>query len=187
VTRSRKPAPAPHAPTGDFAPPRTPQGLVCDCGAALTRVPNGATDPARLDWTVVDAQDRQWVDVTPTYRYRMNDGSTVEIDMHDADAWDRLADMDIGKYSILRCAIGLNGGLFTHVHREATPREDLGLSLQELRARSQDPPECHGRPMWAAPDGWRCREAMTTPALVPYSSDWTAPTIPVDEDAPMLP
>jgi hypothetical protein len=182
VTRTRKPVPAPHAPTGTFAPPRTPQGLTCDCGAALTRVSNNATDPAYLDWAEVDEQDRQWVDATPTYRYRMNDGGTVEIDMHDPDAWDRLADIDIGKYSVLKAALGLGCASFTHVHR-ATPASVLASPP----AAPGSVPECHGRPMWAAPDGWRCRETPATPALVPYSSDWTAPTIPVDEDAPMLP
>lgn len=157
----------PHRPTGNFAPPEPETGLVCDCGAALTRVSNEASDPRYLDWTEIDEQGRSWLDVTPTFRWRTPDGGIIEIDMHDADAWDRLAKVDIGKYVMLKVAYDM-GFPFSHVHRAKTRPEDLGLSIEEMRARSKNPPECHGRPMWAAPDGWRCRTAPGEPALVPY-------------------
>jgi hypothetical protein len=100
---------------------------------------------------VIDEQGRGWIDVTPTFRYRMADGSVVEIDMHEADAWDRLAKIDIGKYSMLKVAYDM-GFPFSHVHREDS-------SKSERSALDVDPPRCHGKWMWAAPDGWRCREA----------------------------
>lgn len=169
MARSKTPAPVPHAPVGNFAASEPETGLVCDCGAALTRVPNGA-GARYLDWMEVDEQGRHWIDVTPTFRWRKPDGGVIEIDMHDADAWDRLAKVDIGKYSMLKVAYDM-GFPFSHVHRAKTRPEDLGLSIEEMRARSKNPPECHGRPMWAAPDGWRCRAAYAEPALVPYAEE----------------
>jgi hypothetical protein len=154
--RTPVPTPAPHAPTGSFAPPPEPQGLVCWCDAALTRVSNEATDPRGLDWKVVDEQGRTFVDWTPTFRYRLPDGEVITIDMHDADAWDRLAKVDIGKYSMLKVRLDL-GGSFYHPHREDTSKSAPPPVLDV------DPPK------WAAPDGWRCRTAPGEPALVPYS------------------
>lgn len=159
-----------HAPAGNFARPEPEQGIVCWCGAALVRVSNEASDPRHLDWKVIDEEGRTYVDWTPTFRYRKPDGEIIAIDMHDADAWDRLAQVDIGKYSVLKATLDL-GGSFYHPHREETKPEDLGLSVEELRARSKNPPECHGKPMWAAPDGWRCREAYGEPALMPYAEE----------------
>jgi hypothetical protein len=158
----RIPAPSPHEPTGDFAPPPAPQGLVCWCGTALTRVSNDATDPRYLDWTVVDEQGRGWIDITPAFRYRKPDGEIIVIDMHDADAWDRLAKVDIGKYSMLKVAYDM-GFPFSHVHHEdltKTPSREAPLS---------DPPRCHGQWMWAAPDGWRCRSDYGAAVVAPYA------------------
>jgi hypothetical protein len=98
----------------------------------------------RLD-REVDEQGRHWIDITPTFRYRKPDGEIIVIDMHDADAWDRLAKVDIGKYSMLKVAYDM-GFPFSHVHRARTKPEDLGLSVEELRARSKNPPECHEQP-----------------------------------------
>ena len=156
------PTPLPHDPTGDFTPPPREEGLVCSCGATLTRVSNGASDPRYLDWTEVDEQGKSWTDVTPTFRYRKPDGEIIVIDMHDADAWDRLAKVDIGRYSIMSAAYG--GGMlrFTHVHRAAG-------QIGHTPACVVDPPQCHGKWMWAAPDGWRCRTTYGEPALRAYT------------------
>lgn len=180
MPRSKKPVLTPHAPSGNFIRPPMPEGLICECGATLRRVSNNASDPARLDWTVIDEQGRTYVDTTPTFRLRRNpvptwrqregheampprDETIHVIDMHDADAWERLADVDIRLYSTLNAAMALGCASFTHAHLPTA------ASLIASPVATTPPPECCDWPMWAAPDGWRCRTAYAEPALVSYA------------------
>jgi hypothetical protein len=91
-----------------------------------------------LDWVEVDRRRaatgstsrRPSAGASPT-------ASIIEINMHDADAWDRLAKVDIGKYSMLKVAYDM-GFPFSHVHREDEARRPRS-AVEELRARSKNP------------------------------------------------
>jgi hypothetical protein len=103
------------------------------CGAALRRVP----DSLGRDWTYRDERGEIGSDATP-------DGcrTAAEIKKLPAEAY------------VLINAYGDYGlrDPFWHNHRPAPCRGEH----PEVSA-----PECHGRPMWAAPGGWTCRERWT--------------------------
>jgi hypothetical protein len=86
--------------------------------------------------------------------------------MHDADAWDRLAKVDIGKYSMLKVAYDM-GFPFSHVHYEDLTKTPPCRSRNCALGRRT--PRCHGKWMWAAPDGWRCRSDYGRAVVAPYA------------------
>lgn len=135
---------SPCEPVGDVSPwqpcshPRR-----CACGALLHLGPSWE-GPDFHSWQWMDEDDRQ---ATFTYPW----GTGPEPD----GWWKALAERDVATYSALAARAGL--GMLAQTHRHEPKRACVPCIYRDRKA-----PECHGQPMMATVEGWRCRSARRT-------------------------
>jgi hypothetical protein len=133
------------APVGPLHVPADRAYRCRDCGAPLTRV----WREDGLDFTYVGPDGSMFVDRHPPGYAEDPKGW-----------WDRLAKHNPARYSLLRSYTSMNPLYFWHAHRP------------ELQgpARPGGVPFCHGWPMQAVRDGWRCRSLDGTREVFPYDT-----------------
>jgi hypothetical protein len=159
VPRTRKttaPALSACRPRGSLAAPVfTP--TVCRCGELVEPVHVGGPE-----WSYADAAGRTWLDLSPA-GWRDNPAAW----------WDRLAQNDIGAYSLLRArqSLGMLGWSHHHSAGSTAPYAVTGPRWSTLDPSRADPPFCHGSPMWASPAGWVCRGAGYRSTPFPYEHE----------------
>lgn len=140
-------------PTHTLPPfPDVPMEAVCECGEQLWRVAGLRTSPSRWERYREPLAEWHWVDtVGRTSRRR---GIPTEFLPHlygTAEWWDRLLEASPEVYSF--CSMTLGGdpatwaAITTHTHRPCA----------EAKTCTSEVPWCHGEPMHATPQGWRCR------------------------------
>lgn len=142
--RPQAPVLAPCEPVGSLEPwVRCTHPRECVCGASLHLSPSFEA-PGFHSW--------QWTDEggargTMTYPW----GSGPE----PVGWWESLAERDVAAYSMLsaRQGLGMLGAWHSHAPDGTWRRcPDCPPPVPA--------PECHGKPMMATVEGWRCREAL---------------------------
>lgn len=130
----------PCEPVGDLAPWQPcPHPRRCACGALLHLGPSWE-GPGFHSWQWMDESDRQ-----DTFTYPWGAGPEPE------GWWKALAERDVATYSALAARDGL--GMLAQRHRHGPTRGARPC------CEHRPAPECHGQPMMATPEGWRCRSA----------------------------
>lgn len=134
----------------DYRFPDIPMEAVCECGERLWRVAGRRIAPPRWECVRPPLAEWHWVDTLGRISRRAGIPAEFLPDLYGtAEWWDRLLEASPGVYSYCANLITMPGdwaAVTTHTHR---PSKEASCTSEI--------PSCHGEPMQATPEGWRCR------------------------------